>query len=208
MIERKLVVGSYLDIGDIATLNPGGVPGEISQGAEDRTIEVSHRQGWFGSKQRDIVAGENATKSHRNFVWLPYAIGQINYATPQGKDVLSGVFTGCWMMRYSNGGVVRVAHVSTPTASAAWNALAANNQVQVLQGFKPTDFHDASAATEKGDYGLEMFGLVTDAGNLFTIGLQRRGSTGGLRRIAFVAPALSRPLAELAAVPTDGVNMG
>jgi hypothetical protein len=159
--------------------------------------------------QRDVVVGENLDKTHRNFIWLPYAVNQINYATSQGKDVLSGVFTGCWMIRYTNNGSVRVAHVSTPNASAAWNALAATNAIQIQQGFKPSDFLDLKKATGgTGDFGLEMFGLVTDTGDLFTVGLQRRDKEGvNIRRVAFVAPATSKTPEELALLPLGGADM-
>ena len=211
MIEQKLTVGSFIDIGDIAALAPGTPPAEISQGTEARVILRSKHRGWhhMGAKQRTVVAGEHATKERRNFIWLPYAVNQINYATPQGRDVLSGVFTGCWMIRYNSGGAIRVAHVSTPNAAAAWNALAGQATVQPLQGFKPSDFLDApGAAAQDGDSGLEMFGLITGTGSLFTIGLQRRKEEAAtMRRVAFVATAKSKTADELRALPTGGADM-
>ncbi len=46
------------------------------------------------------------------FVWLPYAPGGVNYY--EGPDeVVSGLFTGCYMSFYTVGGKRRVAHVNT-----------------------------------------------------------------------------------------------
>lgn len=48
-------------------------------------------------------------------LWLPYIPGEINYTTSQGKDVISGPFSGCIMAAYNkkDGGGRRVCHVST-----------------------------------------------------------------------------------------------
>ena len=77
--------------------------------------------------------------------WLPYAPGKIAWEELIGRDVLSGKFSGCWMVVYTWFGMTRVAHIgTTEPASAAtnavhreWNSFRNEHPGWVQRAFKP-----------------------------------------------------------------------
>ncbi len=89
------------------------------------------------------------------FVYLPFAKDGINYVVPQGRDVLSGKFSGCIMASYKADNQVRVCHVSTgdgQDCKAAWTDIA-NRSANVFQ-FKPADHIETGGVAWYGTYGL------------------------------------------------------
>ena len=173
MIEKKIHKGEYLALGNVSQSH--GNPGEINVGCEDRYIARSE---WFQHEKRRVLRGKltEPNKQHRNFIWLPYVPGAINYTPSQGKDVLSGKFSGCYMVAYQHvGGDRRVCHIATPEAKEAWNDLARTPGFEVFCGFKPMDcfketaveLNLAEAAVRRvADNGV--FGIITGENTLFS----------------------------------------
>ena len=91
---------------------------------------------------------------------VPWVSGKINYADMGGMDVLSGMFTGCWMVLYREGGF-RVGHVATQNdagdCKATWRRHKALSTVSGVKEFRP----DIGLA---GEFNL---GLVTSTGDLY-----------------------------------------
>jgi hypothetical protein len=107
------------------------------------------------SMSRNIAVGENIEESYRNYYWLPWILGAVNYADQQGKDVMSGPFSGCYMIRYKHvGGSWRVAHVDMPGGSKAWNELASEDGFTIDCGFKPFLADRLGAASDDTTYGV------------------------------------------------------
>lgn len=199
MIEKKINKGQYLNFGAIAEVKGAGAePGLVSSGCENRSITVSTREHWYSAKKREVQAG-HGDKSQRNFIWLPYVPGAINYTESTGLDVLSAKFTGCYMIAFTDNGARRVCHVATPEAKAAWNAYAARPEVQILAGFKPTD-HVDTKINGTTDTGLECLGLITATNTLIAITAWRQ-KAGEHFRIAAVKTVPSLPLDTLKALP-------
>jgi hypothetical protein len=167
-IEKKLNRGEWFEF---PSLKATAAQGVVSIGVEERTIgdSAKHAGGLTKGRVRATAAGANAAKAHRNYVWLPWAAGAVNYAEAQGKDVMSGAFSGCYMIRYHEGnGAWRVAHVSLGEgvdSRAEWNALAAQAGVHISHGFKPYDIGRDQATHEvlKGKT-FRFIGLITNTG--------------------------------------------
>lgn len=172
MIEQKIHAGEFIAFGDVKEY-PSALAGsgQLSNGTVKRTIGVSTNRIWQPTK-RTVVDGENNAKEHRNFIWLPYQNNAINYIESQGMDVLSGNFSGCYMVSYNYKGSRRVAHIATPEAKATWNGIvAANNDIQIVAGFKPynTDEDISRLMTSNDTNGQFIFGLITAKDELYSI---------------------------------------
>jgi hypothetical protein len=115
--------------------------------------------------KRSFTKGENAEKGHRNFFWLPWVLDAVNQVNQQGRDVMSGPFSGCYLIRYKEaGGDWRVAHVSMPGGAKAWNALAAQPGFSIQCGFKP--FLGRRLGDGANDF---TCGVITDDGRCFRV---------------------------------------
>ena len=177
-IEKKLNRGEWFEF---PSLNATASAGVVSLGVAERSIgdSAKHRDGLTPGRVRGSSDGSNAAKTHRNYVWLPWASGAVNYAEAQGKDVMSGAFSGCYMVRYHRGnGSWRVAHVSLGDgvdSREAWNAHAAENGFHVGCGFKPYDIQRDKATHDalKGQ-SFRFIGLITHTGECwhFIVGLE------------------------------------
>ena len=160
-IEKKINKGELFQFPK--TMAKGGA-GVHNIGCLDIEIGDSAKEGMFSKAERQSSLGSHATKSGRNFIWLPWMEGAVNYADQQGKDVMSGPFSGCYMIRYrQGGGDWRVAHVHTPGAIDDWNAMAAGGGFEIGCGFKPylrrntEDDHD------------KTYGIITSTGSCYRI---------------------------------------
>ena len=159
-IETKMSVGEFIQ------LPPGKSPsrnGVVSEGCSEHSILISKKVKGYDAKTRLIQDGFNpkTKKSHRNFIWLPWIVGAVNYTEQGGKDVLSGRFSGCYMIRYKmSGGAWRVAHVHTPEGIDAWNELASAPGFQISGGFKPF----LASNVQKYGSDAHTYGIITDAG--------------------------------------------
>jgi hypothetical protein len=110
-------------------------------------------------------------------LFLPYRPGAINYVVPQGKDVISSRFTGCYMAKYSYKGETRIAHVATPECNETWAALKASPDVEVQAEFKPTDHVDVGALMSGSGSGSkgEVLGMITATGYCVAVAALRSG---------------------------------
>lgn len=200
MIERKIHVGEFISFGDIGDAGSAD-PGQVTRGVEERKINYSHG---FKQTKREVEQGqfEADNKQHRNFIWLPWVKNSINYTESNGKDVLSGAFTGCIMVLYKYAGVRRVGHISLPDAKDAWNALMADPQMEVLAGFKPHENNADGALDVVGDDSvLKIYGLITNDGRLYSITTFIQKIDKAYSRIASVALMQSMDLNVLRNLP-------
>jgi hypothetical protein len=112
------------------------------------------------------------TKVHRNFQWLGYHAGAVSHVPAGALAVLSGNFSGCWMMEFKKDGQTHIGHVgtvdskvheSTVESKKAWNAFANENQGAVLRGFNPAAVWGVEDRPKmiSGDAGPVIWGLIT-----------------------------------------------
>jgi hypothetical protein len=201
MIEKKISKGGFIDFGSIAAAQTcvAGT-GQVNYGVEDRQIGDSSRENFYNAKHRAVGAGSHATKAGRNFKWLPWADNGINYAESQGNDVLSGPFSGCYMVIYTYGGVRRIGHIATPGAKAAWNALvAADPQIQVVGGVRP-DTGYKNELPKGNDSRFNILGLVTADSKFYAVMTFLQGGSNE-SRIAAIRKMDSLSVATLSALP-------
>lgn len=102
--------------------------------------------------------------------YLPFVANGINYVESQGKDVISGKFTGCIMAAYNvKGGSRRVCHVSTGNGQdckSKWEEIKAASSS--VTEFKPSDSIDVS----KFGGGMSLYGcygIITAEGKCFAV---------------------------------------
>lgn len=100
---------------------------------------------------------------------LPWVKGGINYTESAGKDVVSGLFTGCIMGVYKRGGVRRVCHVATPECKDAWEKLKGETGVEVIKEFKPSDHLPDLTKKQLEKGGVEIYGHVTADDKCFAV---------------------------------------
>ena len=158
--------------------------------AGNQKVRVEQRQRVSG-----VVAGENTEKEHRNFQWLRYYGGAINQVRFDDLDVLSGDFSGCWMMEYKKDGILYVGHVGTVddatkphsiASKKAWSDFALANPGDVIRGFSPARaWSDAANRPPKvhGDGLGRIWGLITKS-QLISVFLYRGESDWNRYRIA------------------------
>ena len=140
-LEHKLKVDDLLYGVDFASAMSGGPPGLVNVGVVDAMLKVKrlnrvvHKRWILKDKVITTVIHDEVA-----FRWLPWVGGKINYANLEGKDLLSGMFTGCWMAVYKQGNL-RVAHIATQTddtdCKAAWRLHKALPTVSEVQEFLP-----------------------------------------------------------------------
>ena len=165
--------------------------------ARDFVRDDSHQTVKVRQKQRvsQISAGENQAKVHRNFQWLGYYGGAVSQVAFDNLDVLSGNFSGCWMMVYKKNGVTYVGHVGTvdePThaksiaAKKAWVDFATASPRAIKRGFNPArvwTHPDSRPPKIDGDGIPRIWGLVT-SDELISIYLYRTDVDWNRYRIA------------------------
>jgi hypothetical protein len=209
----KIVIEHYLKLFDRVQLGGNNMgsfvapqAAEISHGCGVKTMTKSEYSqpsaGGKGPAKRPIAVGANPNpgKASRNFVWLPYGEGAANYAVPHGMDVLSGLFSGCYMISYNvPGGERRVAHIANPGAIDFWNRQVAAQGYFNLRGFQPyiesadAPAIEASKKAHLGDSVPGVLGLVTGDGRLFSIVAWQHREETNFWRIESVTPKPSLP---------------
>lgn len=172
MIEKAFGTGVSVNGAEVLFAQiPAGTGGELSQGVAGLTFN------WI---KKRIFKGDKAMTGDAMFV--PYCPNGINYAVPNGSDVISAKFTGCWMAKYTIGGGARVAHVATPECNVAWNALQDQPGFQMVAAFKPADHIDHAGinklANKLGNAGGEIIGIITGDNRCFAIGAVKRTLSG------------------------------
>ncbi|OYP34554.1 hypothetical protein [Rhodopirellula sp. MGV] len=117
-----------------------------------------------GSGGQQQASDQTFTINGTEVIYLPYRPNAINFVIPQGKDVISSNFTGCYMAAYKQNGALKIAHVATPSCNAAWATL--KNEVEVVAEFKPSDHVPMSAlqAIAQGGTAPQIMGIYTNMG--------------------------------------------
>jgi hypothetical protein len=164
--------------------------GDFVRDDSHQTVKVQQKQ-----RLSQISAGENQAKEHRNFQWLGYYGGAVSQVAFDNLEVLSGNFSGCWMVVYKKNGATHVGHVGTvdePThaksvaAKKGWVDFATANPGAVQRGFNPARAwtHPASRPPKiDGDGIARIWGLVT-RDELISIYLYRTDADWNRFRIA------------------------
>ena len=177
MLEKFLVPGSVIHgMKALTSTVRGEALHEVHIGVQDVAVEVDYtvttttRQSiWHGLRHKTI---ENKTehKATWYFRLLPYVQGSINYTEMQGRDVLSGWFSGCIMAKYYNEGTCRVCHVSTGAPNDckdAWNVIKSGQGMHNVSEFRPFDKNDPVILANL------TLGLITGNGIFYTIWVNR-----------------------------------
>lgn len=193
MIERKIRPGMMLDfplpsfaayVNDRDVLQP--VP----------TLHCHiWREGMF-SPSRGLGSGQLHRQGHRNFAWLPYRAGHVTFTALDGKDVLSGPFSGCRMVLGEVNGVRQVYHIGTYLGADTPQSLAAKRGFYRLMGdasftyvagFSPFASFSPVPDPLPGESLLaRVLGLITDDGDLFAILLRKQSGDGEMHRVVDV----------------------
>ncbi len=163
MPQNLFVVGDVVDLGDVLEKR-GGAGGGLPPGL------VS-----IGAQARSVVRVSSPARTQ--LTWLPYVPGYTNVVKSNGLNVLSGPFTGCYMIKFMLRGEAYTGHVATPEAKTSWNQFAqglTNNDI--VRGFKPANHLMGANTTpvisndrRNGDSALRIFGLITSTSELYTI---------------------------------------
>lgn len=159
-LEKQLKVGDILMGVDFKNQRVGGAKEFISGGVVDTSLHVKRVTERVQKKFLRNTTVEESEVFKINFRWLPWADGKINVANLEGKDVLSGYFTGCWMVLYKDQNL-RVAHIATGDQDCKnlWSNAAPG--FQNVKGFLP----------HIGSNNAFSLGLVTENTDLFKIHL-------------------------------------
>jgi hypothetical protein len=148
---------------------------------------------------------------HRNFQWLGYYPGGVSEVAFDNLDVLSGPFSGCWMMVYKKDGATHVGHVGTKDDTAhavskavktAWTDFANANPLTIERGFSPArswNNPDSRPAKIDGDGLGRIWGLVT-RDELISIYLYRGEKDWDRYRIAGLTTVPPSYMPDLAAI--------
>ena len=178
---NKLIVGRNLNV-PLFDKSPGpDVPGGpahfVSTPGRNYQVQVSAGSGFLNRTRTSAVAiGQHATKAHRNFRWLHWQPGKITYLPLVGADILTGEMSGCWVVIFTMGGQLNVAHIGTYTAGSpatlqvkvAWaNAFQAGLVVPVA-AFQPNQHLVVSPVGF-----CDFYAVVTAAQTLHALRLDR-----------------------------------
>lgn len=133
-----------------------------------------------GNGEERKADGNELTFGNERCLFLPYAPNSMDYVLPQGRDVFSADFTGCVFIRYMHMDQMRIAHVATPEARPALDAMKQIQGTTVLNEFKPTEHLDmgklgrGTGGTERS----EALGIITATGDCFAVGGYRINQGG------------------------------
>jgi hypothetical protein len=164
-LEQQLMVGDCIYDFKFPIAQGGGDPGFTNLGVVDASFRI--KRVTESKKKRTLRKDKIVVTVQHNqltFRWLPWVSGKINYADMGGMDVLSGMFTGCWMVFYREGSH-RVGHVATQNdagdCKSTWRKHKALRTVSEVKEFRP----------DIGLQGAFNLGLVTSTGKLYKIQL-------------------------------------
>jgi len=134
-------------------------------------VPLAERNGAFLPVQGRIKVIERTPCS-----WLPYAPGKISWEEMTTRDVLSGKFSGCWMVLYRWYGMLRVGHIGTTEAGSdatnnvhrTWDTFRRDFPNSVIRAFKPYSRNrDRMPASTSADIAAlpTWFGIITNPGH-------------------------------------------
>jgi hypothetical protein len=185
MIEEKLVVGAITQF---------RVPREAD-------LKAPPDSGDFVLQPRKGFAWGNTP-----FLWLHYFPRKVSEIEARGMDVLSGEFSGCWMVIYRKNAAIHVGHIGTVDAAhsvpvkKAWtrfafdldpgNLIAAFNPFNQWAGPTPV----RTPADKAWDGTNYLYGLVTSTCRCYAVYLypQINDPGGAKRRVAGIQEIVPR----------------
>ncbi len=121
------------------------------------------------------------------YSWLDYAPGRTAKLRAGGKDILTGLMTGCWLVRWVDSGVTYVAHVGTINNKAADDRVKRTFAAEILNNRTATGFNPAAAWPPNDQFPLMQeqaqgarqakvgqgrpgtFGLITSTGQFYAV---------------------------------------
>jgi hypothetical protein len=126
-------------------------------------------------------------KQSIQYSWLDYAPGRTAKFQAGNKDVLTGLMSGCWLVRWMDKGVTYVAHVGTINSKVADDKVKKTFAAEIANNMTATGFNPAAAWTMNDQVSLIQeqtqgsikakvpqgrpgtFGLITPTGQFFSI---------------------------------------
>ncbi|MCA3367729.1 MAG: hypothetical protein INF79_19155 [Roseomonas sp.] len=209
MLDRKMIVGRYFTFkipSDYQIPNFDNVAKFKVYGyANDhvplrRNFYLEQSTGFFKRTSATRNTGENepgGDKAHRKFTWLPY----FQYCTTvvpmdDSSDVLSGPFTGCWLVTFTIEGARYIAHIGTSelissnqSVKCGFRTFCKTHNVKDIRGVKPADpwlkeIEGLCNKKKENTNGYYMFGLYTREGKFFSMLTFRQKASDSEFRIA------------------------
>lgn len=134
----------------------------------------------FDRQAVSMVKMGETSKEYRNFAWLEWLPGVVSIVKADGRDVLTGPMSGCWVGSIMRGGIRYVAHVGTDmtattpnsiAAKAGWNSFVGSAPRHAFSAFNPFDATLTSALppAQPGDAPRKCFALVTAQDEFYAI---------------------------------------
>jgi len=160
-IEKKMNKGQLMEFPATTAENGPATIGDSRKFTNTEKTKFGNPD-FKASRIRNIDTAHVA-KTKRNYVWLRYKIGEVSNELMGGLDVLSGKFSGCYMIKYQIPGQAwRVGHVDTgpeggEAGVAAWNKMVVDENPEIACGFKPFQAEFAD------DFGITTctYGIIT-----------------------------------------------
>ena len=159
-----------------------------------------------GSRIRNVTPA-HVDKTNRNYIWLRYKIGEVSNMLTGGLDVLSGKFSGCYMIKFKLPGEGwRVGHVDTgekggAAGVTAWNKLVTDHNPEIACGFKPFQAQfTGDFATTTATYGIiladghKCYSVVAENSTMWN---SQKGEDTNIRRILKVTERDTIPVNDL-----------
>ncbi len=180
MLEKKFAVGTRIDNLKSPAAQGSTLPGEVSYGIRSYTCGAAAALKRFHASHIALTDGGAGADS---FIFLPWVEDAVNYVESQGRDVLSGPFTGCIMAAYMRNGSRRIGHVSTPGCNALWAGMKNESEVSVQAEFKPAnaDFDFKSIKSN-----LKIYGLITADDQCYSVVCDLHNTKGSHRIVKVV----------------------
>ena len=197
LMYNKLIVGRYLDIPAWNNMPPatdgmGSPAGFTLVDGRNYTLAESQGSGFLNLTRTSAVAPAVAphSKAHRNFRWLPWVPGKITYAPISGTDILTGPFTGCWVVIFRMGAQVCLGHIGTKTdamtpeslaVKAAWADAVRDGLITPMKATQP---HTAIPLPQPGDRSsADAYAVATSAQDLAVVVMRNFSTKGGGRQL-------------------------
>ena len=214
MIEKKIAKGGFFTFphtvpmpGPVFRQNTGSF---YEQPACNLQWDDQVKNGDDKTISRTVSPGISGNVS-RNFQFLGYYPYVITHLPTNGFDVLSGHFTGCWMILARFGGAEHVFHVGTEydheknkITKEKWNKWAQSHNADIIAGFQPNRHWLSETPILVGKEAInhvKIYGLITQNHQLFTIAAIKQIDTPNLYRIAGIQLIASAPKSHLCFLP-------
>lgn len=191
----KFIEGRVFDLPNFnnnPTIAPSTLPKDFVE-VPNLGYEVHQSKATKNVTKSSVTTGSHP-KTHRNFRWLPWIRGKISCVCLHGDDVLTGPFTGCWVVLFEHGGKPWVGHIGTSDnssdpmtiqAKTAWRAAVDGNLLSPLKAFRPTDLIPTGL---KGS--PTWYALINSSQEGYSLVMEQTGKVNtDPVRLAKVAPA-------------------